>query len=178
MLPSMVCPPAGCSHRLCFFLLLKRTDVENGRFWGLQRSDCRAIRTVVTGRRAGMSVLVLLSSADAALRSMDRRNARREWWNIWDTSKRSFCSGRALSLQAARGLDDASAHSSEIVWTRIIFLFVYHTQNSDLQSNNSDYCLYSIDLNTIVIFNLHVFISNFFVFHLLQKVFVKKCKLL
>lgn len=85
MLPSIVRPSASCTHRLWlsffFFFLHKQTDVENGLFWVLLPRDRRASRTVDTGQTERSCVLVR-SSADAALRSMDRRNKRAEWWNL------------------------------------------------------------------------------------------------
>lgn len=75
MLPSMVVrSSAGSSHLIVFLLFLqKRADVQNGRFLGGWRSDCRTKRTVAGRQDEEISALVL-SSADAALRrSMDRR---------------------------------------------------------------------------------------------------------
>lgn len=80
MLPSMVRPSASCTHRRWFLFLYKQTDVETCLFWVLLPRDRRASRTVDTGQRERSSVLVR-SSADAALRSMDRCNKRTEWWN-------------------------------------------------------------------------------------------------
>lgn len=68
MFPSITCPCAGCSHRLVFFFLFHRqTEVEKGLFTGAWRTE----RAVDTAQMEEISVEVR-SSADVALRSMDR----------------------------------------------------------------------------------------------------------
>lgn len=109
MLPSMVRPSASCTHRRWFFFLHKQTDVENCLFWVLLPRDRRASRTVDTGQRERSSVLVR-SSADAALRSMDRCNKRTEWWNR--RNQVNVVSASRWHFRQKKELDDVSADSS------------------------------------------------------------------